>query len=194
MSVFYWSVLTRRLTFLQLLTAVSWRWVEFIFLRYSNLEHWGFLFRAMTQNKGSACRRIYQLCQQTSTKRWFRNMNMTSNCDVTRSARQVQTKIICHWMKPHENFLRKPLIWVEYIHRAPMTPQSPPYIWEKGQTIGKFTLDILRKAVTYPLYTALLSCLRWIGNPINYSSTTVSVSLSCLSAHVLKHTRFSESS
>ena len=46
---------------------------------------------------------------------------------------------------------------------------------------------------SYPLYTALLSGSRWIGNPINHSSTTMSVSPSCLSAHVFNHTRFSES-
>jgi len=50
-----------------------------------------------------------------------------------------------------------------------------------------------RKAVIYPLYTALLSDSRWIGNPINHSSTTASVSPSCLSAHVFNHMRFSES-
>jgi len=42
------------------------------------------------------------------------------------------------------------------------------------------------------LYTALLSGSRWIGNPISHSSTIVSVSPSCLSAHVFNHTRFSE--
>jgi len=47
--------------------------------------------------------------------------------------------------------------------------------------------------VSYPLYTALLSDSRWIGNPINRSSTSVSVSPSCLSAHFFNHTRFSES-
>jgi len=47
--------------------------------------------------------------------------------------------------------------------------------------------------INYPLYTALLSCSRWIGNPINHSSTTVSVSPSCLSAHVFTHMGFSES-
>jgi len=36
---------------------------------------------------------------------------------------------------------------------------------------------------SYPLYTALLSDSRWIGNPISHSSTTVSVLQSCLSAH-----------
>jgi len=30
------------------------------------------------------------LCQQTSPKRWFGNMEMTSNCDVTNSAHQMQ--------------------------------------------------------------------------------------------------------
>jgi len=45
----------------------------------------------------------------------------------------------------------------------------------------------------YPLYTALLSGSRWIGNPINHSSTTVSVSPSNLRAHVFHHMRFSES-
>jgi len=45
----------------------------------------------------------------------------------------------------------------------------------------------------YPLYTVLLSCSRWIGNPINHSSTTMSASPSCLSAHVFNHIRFSES-
>jgi len=27
-------------------------------------------------------------------------MNMTSNCDVTNSAHQIQMTIMCHWMKP----------------------------------------------------------------------------------------------
>jgi len=44
-----------------------------------------------------------------------------------------------------------------------------------------------------PLCTALLSDLRWIGNPINHSSTTVSVSPSCLSTYVFNHTQCSES-
>jgi len=47
--------------------------------------------------------------------------------------------------------------------------------------------------LNYPLDTALLSSSRWIGNPINHSSTTVNVSPSCLSAHVFNHTRFSKS-
>ena len=51
----------------------------------------------------------------------------------------------------------------------------------------------IQPAVSYPLYTALLSDSRWIGNPINHSSTTVSVSPSCLSAHVCNHMRFNES-
>jgi len=47
--------------------------------------------------------------------------------------------------------------------------------------------------VNYPLYTAQLLDSRWIGNPINHSSTTVNISQSCLSAHFFNHTRFSES-
>jgi len=35
---------------------------------------------------------------------------MTSNCDVTNSAPQIQMTTLCHWMKRlHENFLRTPL-------------------------------------------------------------------------------------
>ena len=48
----------------------------------------------------SGCRKICILCQQTSPKRWFGNMSMTSNCDVTNSAHQIQMTTICHWMKP----------------------------------------------------------------------------------------------
>jgi len=54
----------------------------------------------------SGCRKICILCQ-TSPKRWFGNMSMTSNCDVTNSAHQIQMTTISHWMKsPHKNFLR----------------------------------------------------------------------------------------
>jgi len=50
------------------------------------------------------------LCQQTSPKRWFGNMNITSNCDVTKTAHHKQMTTICHRMKaPHENFLCTPL-------------------------------------------------------------------------------------
>ena len=50
------------------------------------------------------------LCQQTSPKRWFGNVEMTSNCDVTSSANQIQMTTIWSLPKtPHENFLRTPL-------------------------------------------------------------------------------------
>jgi len=52
---------------------------------------------------------------------------------------------------------------------------------------------VLSYDVIYFLYTALLSGSRWIRNPINHSSTTMSVSPRCLNAHVFNHTRFSES-
>jgi len=66
--------------------------------------------------------------------------------------------------------------------------------------VGKWFWRCRRDAYTqtwfwikYPLYTALLWDSRWIGNPKNHSSTTVSVSPSCLSAHFFNHMRFSES-
>jgi len=40
------------------------------------------------------------LCQRTSLKRWFGNRTMTSNCNVTNSAQQIQMTTLCHWMKP----------------------------------------------------------------------------------------------
>ena len=54
-------------------------------------------------------------CQQTSPKRWFGNMDMSSNCDVTNSAHQIQMTTIWPWTKnPHENFLRTPLIQTHF--------------------------------------------------------------------------------
>jgi len=51
------------------------------------------------------------LCQQTSPKRWFGIVEMTSNCDVTSSANQIQLTTIWSLPKPpHENFLRTPLL------------------------------------------------------------------------------------
>jgi len=65
-----------------------------------------------TWNKGSGCRKICILCQQTSPNHSFGNMTMTSNCDVRNGAHQIQMTTICHIMKtlPHENFLRTPLV------------------------------------------------------------------------------------
>ena len=40
--------------------------------------------------KESECRWTCILCQQTSPKHWFGNMNMTSNCDITNSAHQYK--------------------------------------------------------------------------------------------------------
>jgi len=33
-------------------------------------------------------------------KTWIGNRTMTSNCDVTISAHQIQMTTLCHWMKP----------------------------------------------------------------------------------------------
>ena len=40
------------------------------------------------------------LRQQTSSKRWFGNRTMTSICDATIRAHQIQITTLCHWMKP----------------------------------------------------------------------------------------------
>ena len=40
------------------------------------------------------------LCQQTLPKRWFGNRTMTSFCDVTNSAHQIQMTTLCRWMNP----------------------------------------------------------------------------------------------
>jgi len=42
-----------------------------------------------TTSKESMCRIICMLCQQTSPKRWFASVNMTSYCDVTNSVYTV---------------------------------------------------------------------------------------------------------
>ena len=44
----------------------------------------------------SVRRIICMLCQQTSPKRWFANVNMTSYCDVTKSAFSVLMTTIRH--------------------------------------------------------------------------------------------------
>ena len=40
------------------------------------------------------------LCQETSPKRWFRNMEMTSNCDITNNEHQIQMTTIWPWTNP----------------------------------------------------------------------------------------------
>jgi len=50
------------------------------------------------------------LCQQTSPKLWFGNMEMTSNCDVTNSTPNTNDHHMTLNQNPrHENFLRTPL-------------------------------------------------------------------------------------
>jgi len=45
-------------------------------------------------------RKMCILCQQTSPKRWFGDRIMTSFCDITNSAHQIQMTTLCRWMKP----------------------------------------------------------------------------------------------
>jgi len=70
-------------------------------------------------------RKMCILCQQTSPKRWFGNKTMTSNCDVTNSAHQIQMTTLRHWKKPpHEKFLRTPLFHAIFpLKRLPAVSQ-----------------------------------------------------------------------
>jgi len=54
--------------------------------------------------KGVRVEKYALFCQQTSPKRWFGNMDMTSNCDVTNSAHQIQMTTIWPWTKPPWKF------------------------------------------------------------------------------------------
>jgi len=47
--------------------------------------------------RGVRVERCAFLCQQTSPNRWFGNIEMTSNCDVTNSAHQIQMTTIWPW-------------------------------------------------------------------------------------------------
>jgi len=49
-----------------------------------------------TTSKESVYRIVCMLCQQTSPKRWFANVNMTSYCDVTNSVYAVTMTTIRH--------------------------------------------------------------------------------------------------
>ena len=89
------------------------------------------------------CRRICLLCQQTSLE----NMYMTSNCDVTNSAHQVQMTTICHWMKPpHENFLRTPL--KVFLDECPPTTMSSCLKWP-FQSMNRNTRILRLNTVSY---------------------------------------------
>jgi len=47
----------------------------------------------------------YTVCQQTSPKRWFGNMTMTPNCDVTNSAHQYKwPPYTTEWSPPPRKF------------------------------------------------------------------------------------------
>jgi len=55
------------------------------------------------------------LCQQTSPKRWFGNMEMTLNCDVTKSTPNTNDHhMTLNQTTPHENFLRTLLYATAY--------------------------------------------------------------------------------
>jgi len=81
-------------------------------------------------------------------------------------------------VEPHLPIKRSQLRWPACCgRRARGTSAQSFTLWQQA------TIKITRTDHIYPLYTALLWDSRWIGNPINHSSTTVSVSPSRLSAH-----------
>jgi len=59
--------------------------------------------------KGVDVEKYALLCQQTLPKRWFGNMKMTSNCDVTNSTPNTNGHHMTLNQPPYENFLRTPL-------------------------------------------------------------------------------------
>jgi len=89
LSMFSSDIITWSTDIVYIQSGISWKGVS----RYTCIQcndAW---------NKESTCRRICILCQQTSPKRWFGNMNMTSNCGVTNNAHQIKiTTTICYWM------------------------------------------------------------------------------------------------
>jgi len=50
-----------------------------------------------TTSKESGCGIACILCEQTLPKRYFANVNLTSNCDVTNSLYPVSMTTIRHW-------------------------------------------------------------------------------------------------
>ena len=129
-----------------------------------------------TQNKESACRRICIMCQQTSPKHWFGNMNMTSNCDVTNSAHQIQMATTCHWMKSPMKLLRTPLytrnsscitlLWLQHNHKMSISYHKIGLV-SRHQSVGRWLLfcvfcgkNILTKLVGYH-QPILVSVSRW---------------------------------
>jgi len=66
---------------------LTWSADNFMFIRVTHCT---------TTSKKGASKIICKLCQQTSPKRWFANLNMMSPCDVTDSVYPVTTTTICH--------------------------------------------------------------------------------------------------
>jgi len=119
MSVFYSPFSTRSQNF-----AVTNSCVAALSLFSSDILTWSAdsLYSVKWHIKwGGTCRKICILCQQILPKRWFGNMNITSNCGVTKTA-HIRKKIttICHGMKaPMKIFCVRhclhPIEWKELV-------------------------------------------------------------------------------
>ena len=138
---------------------------------------------------GSNIALLNQLCQRSLTKVCDRCVKCGFKLSTTKSAAVLFTK--------ERNPASISLLLQGGAHLQ--LKNEYKYLVITFQRNGSYSTHIQKVApkcparLNYPLYAALLSHLRWIGNPINHSSTTVSVSPSCLSAHVFNYTRFSES-
>ena len=58
----------------------------------------------MTHKIGECVGNNMHIMSTNFAKTLFENMSMTSNCDVTNSAHQIQMTTICHWMNPPWKF------------------------------------------------------------------------------------------
>ena len=96
------------------------------------------------------------LCQQTSPKRWFGNRTMTSFCDVTNSAHQIQMATLCRWMKtpPWKVSAYAPVLW---------EPEDIAKRWEEyiASLFHDDREDDDDKAASYESGPSILKEVRW---------------------------------
>jgi len=78
-------------------------------------------------------RKICILCQQTSPKRWFGNRTMTSFCDVTNSAHQIQMTTLCRWMNsPMKSFCVRHWLHIVLKFWGPLRKLFAPLLSQAG--------------------------------------------------------------
>jgi len=109
-NMFYSPVLTRNLCFCS--CELLCRSVDFIFLRYPNVERWYFIFSAMTHKiRIVDVEKICILCQQTSPNRCLETWIWRKMWRHKQHTLHTNDHHMPLNETPHENFLRTPLIW-----------------------------------------------------------------------------------